>query len=190
MGHSQVEASQLFDFTGRRKYLCDTEGQRFLGALVTEPVLTQAFCRLLAVTGCRLSEALAVTAASLDVEAGHVIFRTLKRRKACFRAVPIPEGFMDTLVSLAEGQDRLFPWCRQTAWRRVKRVMAAAGITGPQAAPKGLRHRFGIRAAASNVPTALTQRWMGHARAETTAIYQQVVGVEERRFAARMWDAE
>ena len=65
--------------------------------------------------------------------------------------------------------------------------MAAAGITGKAAMPKGLRHGFGVKAFQSNVPPHLVQRWLGHASLKTTAIYGDVIGPEERAFAARMW---
>jgi len=66
--------------------------------------------------------------------------------------------------------------------------MRAAGIAnGPHAAPKGLRHGFGIHAIRSGVPLNLVQRWLGHASIKTTAIYLQAMGVEEREIAARMW---
>jgi len=39
----------------------------------------------------------------------------------------------------------------------------------------------------SNVPPHLVQRWLGHASLRTTAIHGEVVGPEERAFAARMW---
>ena len=53
--------------------------------------------------------------------------------------------------------------------------------------PKGLRHGFGVNAFQSNVPPHLVQRWLGHASLKTTAIYGDVIGPEERAFAARMW---
>ena len=65
--------------------------------------------------------------------------------------------------------------------------MRARAIAGPMASPKGLRHGFGIRAAGRNVPTNLIQRWMGHASPDTTAIYLDAIGAEERQFASRMW---
>jgi integrase len=151
---------------------------------------TSTFCLLLAHAGCRVSEALAVAPEHLDLETGRVIFRTLKRRKRVFRAVPVPPELMIALWHLAKGKrpaTPLWSWCRQTAWRRVKAVMRAASITGAQAMPKGLRHGFGIANAEQNVPPALTQRWMGHARLETTAIYQHAIGEEERAFAERIW---
>jgi len=40
--------------------------------------------------------------------------------------------------SYSEGLDRV------TAYKSVKKVMAEAGISGPQATPKGLRHGFAL----------------------------------------------
>jgi len=38
----------------------------------------------------------------------------------------------------------------------------------------------------AGVPLNLIQRWMGHSRIETTAIYANAVGDEERALAKRM----
>lgn len=180
----------LFDEDGRRKYLTSGERRQFLEAAERAEVRTRAFCRTLAYTGCRVSEALAITPGRIDAEYGRVVLRTLKRRKRTFRMVPIPPVLLGELRLLAMGlraDTRIWSWCRQTAWRRVKSVMAQARIDGPQASPKGLRHGFGVATAEENVPASLTQRWMGHARLETTALYQHVVGREERAFAKRLW---
>ena len=48
---------------------------------------------------------------------------------------------------------RFWPMHRVTAWRVIKATMQSAGIAGPMACPKGLRHGFGIRAADCSVPT-------------------------------------
>jgi len=183
---------QLYDSNGQRKYLTGKEGQRFLNAAGRAEPRTRALCRTLAFTGCRISEALALSRPRLDGETGCVVLRTLKRRKLIFRAVPVPLSLIAELQALPEIPDapeKLWTWCRQTAWRRVKTVMAQARITGPQASPKGLRHGFGIAAAEENIPPGLTQRWMGHARLETTVLYQHAVGKEERAFAKRLWKA-
>jgi integrase/recombinase XerD len=122
----------------------------------------------------------------------------LKRRKrGIVRQVPLPR---DTLRELDRrfrlrflqrdpdlAIERLWNWSRTTAWRRVKQVMAAAGISGPPAMPRGLRHSFGVNAFQSNVPPHLVQRWLGHASLRTTAIYGDVLGSEERSIAERMW---
>ena len=180
----------LFDRSGRRKYLAKSERDRFLTACSRRDDATAAFARLLAYTGCRISEALDLKPNRLDPETGRVVFRTLKRRRLTFRAVPIPSHLMEELIALAHGRDgdeNLWKWCRQTAWRRVKSIMAECGIVGAQAMPKGLRHSFGIANAEQNVPPGLTRIWMGHARIETTAIYQHAAGDEERAFAERIW---
>jgi integrase/recombinase XerD len=182
--------STLFSANGRRKYLCARELSRFLAATRNTDDETNVFCSLLAYTGCRISEALGLTLAQLDREAGLVVFRTLKRREQVFRAVPVPHDLMRALCRIAAGRAPdapLWPWCRQTAWRRVKSVMDAAKIAGAHAMPKGLRHGFGVANAEHKVPMATTQKWLGHSNLETTAIYQQATGREERALAARLW---
>lgn len=184
-----VEAG-LLDRHGRRKYLTGDERARFLRACAaTEPV-TRALCRLLAYSGCRVSEALQLTRDRLDAASGHAVLRTLKRRRLVHRAVPLPGWLIAELMALpavAEWPEGLFSWCRQTAWRRVCEVMRQAGIAGGQASPKGLRHGFGVATAENNIPGALVKRWMGHSKLETTAIYQEATGREERAFAERLW---
>lgn len=183
-------APQLFDEAGRRKYLSNDELARFIRTAHSADPHVQAFCLLLAHAGCRISEALAITPQHLDHENQRVIFRTLKRRRTVFRAVPIPDALMRQLSHLARAASkdaRLWPWARQTAWRKVKTMMDRAGIEGIMASPKGLRHAYGIKAAASNVPPNLIQRWLGHAKPDTTLIYLDAVGIEERQFAKRMW---
>ncbi len=180
----------LFNGSGGRKYLCPREVPRFLKAATKQDALVRPFCILLTFTGCRISEALALTPAQLDAETGRIVFRTLKRRKLTFRAVPVPPALMAMLREIAREREsgaRLWPWSRPTAWRRIKEVMDAAGIAGPQAMPKGLRHGFGVANAEENVPMATTQKWLGHATLKTTAIYQQAVGREENAFAKRLW---
>jgi integrase len=65
--------------------------------------------------------------------------------------------------------------------------MGLAGITGAPATAKGLRHAAAVAALLAAVPLHLVQRWLGHVSPETTQIYLDVVGLEERQFAARMW---
>jgi site-specific recombinase XerD len=65
--------------------------------------------------------------------------------------------------------------------------MTAAGIPKGVSKPKALRHGFGVAGTQSGVPLNIIQRWMGHARLDTTAIYTNAVGDEERALAKRMW---
>ena len=72
----------------------------------------------------------------------------------------------------------------------VKQVMKMIGVGPSQSMPKGLRHAFGVGAAQKNVPLNIVQKWMGHSRLSTTAIYSDAVGDEERTLAERMWHCE
>jgi integrase/recombinase XerD len=183
---------QLFDAAGQRKYLTPAQRQQFLRAAEKAPGEVFTFCGTLAHTGCRISEALALTGMRVDIAAGVIILESLKkRRRGVFRAVPVSGDFLQTLDAAHDlrslGDARLWNWSRTTAWRRVKEVMAAASIHGLYATPKGVRHGFGIKATTSDVPLNMTQKWMGHARLEMTAIYANAVGPEEQKIAERMW---
>ena len=191
---------RLYDSQGLRKYLTPVERNDFLRAAQDEPAEVRTFCETLTYSGCRISEALALTASRVDLTDGVLIFETLKkRRRGVYRAVPVPPAFLDTLDRVHaihaahclrdQGvQIYLWTWSRTTAWRRVREVMEAAAISGLPAMPKGLRHGFGIKAVASNVPLNMTQRWLGHASISTTSIYTEAVGAEEKEIAQRMWD--
>ena len=179
---------ELYDEAGRRKYLNAAERERFLVAAERSAPSECALLYVLAYTGCRISEALALTGHHLDAARDTLTFRTLKRRRTVFRTVPVPPEITAMLLALHRPRDGAF-WSihRTSAWRLVCRVMEAASIEGPMACCKGLRHAFGMRAADRNVPPSLIQRWMGHASPATTAIYIDAVGIEERGFASRMW---
>lgn len=189
----------LYDRNGHRKYLTPAERTEFLRAASTAAPHVHTFCATLTHAGCRISEALALTADRVDPADGVLVFESLKkRRRGVYRAVPVPPHFLDTLSVVHDlgtlhchpERDRfvrLWPWSRATAWRRVAEVMQAAGITGVHATPKGLRHGFGIKAVTSDVPLNMTQKWLGHSRISTTAIYTNATGPEEQQIAERMW---
>jgi len=105
--------------------------------------------------------------------------------------VPVPNGFLRELLALAHQRDPaapLFPWSRTTAWRRVKALMEAAAITGPQATTRGLRHRFGVHAIVSGLEEDLLRRLLGHAEnSKSTRVYVKAMGDEERQIVRRMW---
>jgi integrase/recombinase XerD len=184
----------LFDAEGHRKYLTPRERRAFLRAASRMPVEVETFARVLCETGCRLSEALALTGDRIDVGAGLIVFETLKKRRSgVHRAVPVSEALIDRLVEAhglkeaGAAEMRLWPWCRMTGYRRVLEIMAAADLSGLHATPKGLRHGFAIAALEKGIPLTLVQKWLGHASLSTTAIYLNAVGAEERRIASRLW---
>ena len=186
----------LYTPGGRRKYLSPSERERFIEAAWSCPrpdLVT--FCLVLAYSGCRLSECLALTAQSFDCTERFVAVQSLKKRdrQIVIREIPLPDDVFAAIIRIHRPQDgprsrRLWTWCRCRAWQLVKGVMNEAHIeAGIHATPKGLRHGFGIHAIRSGVPLNLVQRWLGHARMETTSIYLQAIGPEERDIAMRMW---
>lgn len=194
---TNADGLSLHTADGARKYLDASERGRFIATAGEMSPSLRTLCLTLVLTGCRISEALALSPASLFPSEGVIAFRSLKKRtsRVIMREMPVPAWLLSELLALSREREdahceRLWHWGRVRAWQLIKSVMAAARIgPGPYASPKGLRHGFGMHAVRSGVPLNLVQRWLGHARMETTAIYLQAVGDEERQLASRMWRA-
>ena len=81
-----------------RKYLTANERSRFLAAVCAHPKpAVQTLARTLAMTGCRVSEALAIRACDVDLDENEIQIATLKRRREHWRAVPVPEDLCHEL---------------------------------------------------------------------------------------------
>jgi integrase/recombinase XerD len=194
MHANNARAGSLYTAAGQRKYLTAAERTRFLNAALSCPrPELRALCLTLAYTGCRISEALALTPRSVERDAGFIALRSLKRRKriVVIREIPVPADLFNALHEMTAPENPhtlLWPLSRTWAWQLVKNVMREAAVAaGPHMTPKGLRHSFGIHAIRSGVPLNLVQRWLGHASMITTGIYLDALGEEEREIAARMW---
>lgn len=194
-------ASELFTSDGKRKYLTTEETARFIAAArAQERPELRTFALVLAYTGCRISEALELTPERIDLSEKVIRFRTLKRRNDdVFRSVPVPDDLIDTLEIVhgirkamrGRGGQRellLWPFKRTQAWNHINRMMTEAGIDGPHATPKGMRHGFGVRMAQKTRNPRLIQKLLGHKYLETTAIYMDLVGEEERAEVVGAWD--
>lgn len=181
----------LFDQHGNRKYLVARERLAFVCAASNEPQAISTFCLTLAFTGARISEALSLTENRIDRADEAIVFETLKqRKKQVFRAVPVPHALIPLLSTHCIGKEgRLWPWGRTNAWKVVKGVMRKAGIAEGLCKPKALRHAFAVEAGQKGIPLNIVQRWLGHARIETTAIYASAIGEEERNLARRAWSS-
>lgn len=193
-------SSELSTLSGKRKYLTQSEQAQFLeAASELERGEVRTFCMVLAYTGCRISEALELSAERIDLSAKTITFRTLKQRdKVIFRAVPVPDQLLEALElvhsirklrrSRSGGKTALlWNFRRAMASRHVAAVMDRAGITGVHASAKGLRHGFGVRMAQKTRNPRLVQKLLGHTSLETTAIYMDLVGEEERAEVMAAW---
>ena len=182
---------RLYNREAGRLYLNAAEREAFLTAAMRAPDPIKAFALTLLYSGCRLSEARNLTYANIQTDPATLAIRSLKKRAVHHvREIPIPNELV-ACFNLGMGQNRdqkIWPNLdRVTAWRWIKRLMAEANIQGAQACPKGLRHGFGVHAICAGVSLNMLQRWMGHTSIETTLIYTQAVGLEERKIAERMW---
>ena len=186
----------LYDPNGERLYLTTSERVAFLEAARHSRGDVRSFCEVLHFTGCRISEALAICPKNIDFENRALVFETLKKRRSgVFREVPVPDRLLDTLGLVHAIRDQkanrnqlLWRWSRTTAWRHVKTVLQIAKISpGAHCSPKGLRHGYGVSAISAGVPLNMLSKWMGHSKIETTAIYANALGAEQRQIAEKMW---
>lgn len=199
---------RLFTPDGDRLYLTTEERRRFLDASALESPSERMFCHVLHYTGCRPSEALAISPRHVMVEDAAIVIRSLKKHKtdprgrlkqAQYRSVPVPPSLIEhlDLVFGLRAQLRreihadslLWPQSRPTAYRLVKRVMHRAGIVGAQATGKGLRHGFGVAMVTANppVPLHVISQLMGHSDSKTTEIYLQVLSEERHSLVMNAW---
>ena len=176
---------------GQRKYLDAEERTRFLQSLQGLPETERMICATLFWTGCRISEALALTPDHISASESMVLIRSLKKRDAIiYRRVPVPHSYIvDMLQYMSDKRDNptLFPWKRTQAWHLIKQQMKDINIEGHRASPRGLRHTFGVHAVKSGVPIHLIQKWLGHAQLNTTLIYLDLLSDMEFEMARKMW---
>lgn len=208
---SPFHGLSLYTQIGERKYLTSAERQRYFEALrVIEDPAERSFCEMIYWTGCRPGEALAMRAVNVDLEQSVVVIQSLKKRGdqkgRHFRPVPVPRDFtrrLNRIHAIDEAQRRsdhgsaqasghgseakLWPFGRTKGWRLVRTVMDAADLTGIKGSARGLRHALGVHAALMQVPQTRLQSWLGHASLETTSIYVEACGPEDRAMAERMW---
>lgn len=182
---------QLRDRSGQRKYLTRLERERFLRMPTQLPEKKRLFYELIGYTGCRLSEAHRIQASGFDLDECVVILETLKRRRrGLFRTVPVPRDWIDHAVSILSppvDSESIWSFSEKTGYRAIKARMLEVGIDGAHANPKGLRHAFGIAHAEIKTNPRLIQRWLGHASLNTTMIYLDAQGMEERNAAKALW---
>lgn len=141
------------------------------------------FLRFLWLTGCRCSEALALTTG--DLHDTYVRLVTLKRRKPVHRAVPLPRDVIDELREAPSDPDgRVFPFSRVHAYKLVHSALTAAGVDPARAHPHAIRHGHAVYAVERNVPLPIIQRILGHASISTTSVYLTMTAQDAQRYYA------
>ena len=184
-----TQIQSLHTKNGERKYLNEDERSRFIGCAKRQDNSVKMLCLVLVLSGCRLTEALNLSRADILSAENAILIRSLKKRdKIIYQQIPLPHGIITGLLVLGKKrQNMIFPWKRTQALSHIKRVMQEVDIDGIRATARGLRHTFGAHGIHCGVPLTLLQRWFGHYSIETTAIYTQILGPEERAVAKKMW---
>lgn len=184
----------LHNLNGQRKYLNQAERLRFLECTKSRSLQIKLFCQLLYYTGARIAEIHNLRVGSIDFSNKTVVIETLKKRKrGIYREIPLPDFLLESLKSYVEDledlidiQKSLWNFSLRTSSRYIKTMMLEADIIGVRGCARGLRHGFAVHAV-NKVPVTMVKKWLGHSNLETTAIYLDVVGTEEREIAKRIW---
>ena len=187
--HQSTDYS-LFTNKGERKYLNRVERERFYNATLRLPLEKRLFCLMFYYTGARLNEIAQIEKVQIDHSDRKVILRTLKQRKAnVFRQMSLPDYVLEGLDMLCAKNKTKMLWSfsSRSGARYIKTVMADAGIEGIKSNARGLRHGYAVHAV-TRAPLTQVQKWLGHAYLETTAIYLNVCGREEREWAEKVWE--
>lgn len=186
----------LFGQCGSRKYLTPSEREVFATEARKKDPKTKSLCLILLWTGIRISEALNLKASNVDLNQKLITIESLKKRKrGVYRQVPISDELASELkrslplLSQPYNEGSIWSFSRRTASRRIKSVMKACDISGIHACPKGLRHSFAVYSVLKGIPLVLLKKWMGHAYLQTTEIYLNIIGNEERSIAQKLWSS-
>jgi len=128
----------------------------------------------LAATGCRVSEALALRWANVDLPHRQVTFERTKSGRC--RTVPLSNEAVGTLG--VRGNDGPFSHLLyQDFYESWVATRNAVGLDR-DLVPHCLRHTLITRLIRANVPIPVVQRWAGHSKLETTMRYVHMDGTD------------
>jgi integrase len=172
-----------------RKSFTAAQERAVLQAAAEAPEDIRLLIELLYVTGCRLSEALALRRDHLDTDGAMVVLRTLKQRgRESLRAVPVPISVMVRLAAFEPAPGgRLWAFSRWTGRRRIKDILIGAGIPDALAHSKTFRHSYNDRGKLHGTPDYVRRALLGHRTQEANDHYGRLIGIELRDHARDAW---
>ena len=120
------------------------------------------------------------------------MIRTLKqRKKVVYREIPLPDFllkelslYIDDITEKEKISKLLWSFSLRSASRYIKSIMCDAEIY--EGSAKSLRHGFAVHCI-NFAPISTVQKWLGHSSLDTTSIYLDVTGTEEREIAEKIW---
>lgn len=165
--------------------LTQTEARAMLAAARQESPRTHALVALLLGAGLRVSEALAARAEDMGTDSGHR-FLAVKGKGEKSRRVPLHPWLLHALEEQLDGRTEGLilptrtgrPWDRSEAWRAVRRIATAAGVTAAdKISPHSLRHTAAtLLLAQPGASLPRVQDLLGHADPRTTQRYNRLRG--------------
>jgi integrase len=120
----------------------------------------------LLLTGCRRSEAMALTWKNIDFIARRITILKTKNRRP--KIVPISSELQSVLEALVPGVGKLWPWSLRQASRRFQQLVRRLGI---EARLHDLRHTYASYMAMLGVDLLTIKNLMGHKDIKSTQIY-------------------
>jgi integrase len=168
----------------RERFLSDAELERFMAAVRDRRHVNQprdhALFALLANTGIRPSEALALTRGDLHLEAAGPWLRLSRKPR---KHAPPPTDELEISRRVADvlrtycgempADQKLFAFTKRQSWRLFHYYSALAGIS-PKYRIYSLRHTVGMRLWRYTKDLRLMQAIMGHQRLKSATIYMHV----------------
>lgn len=164
----------------RRKKPANTLNQRMFTVEEIQILLAHAqtprnrtLLRFLYVTGCRVSEAIALTWADCTPNPDGSVTATVYGKGGKTRAVRIRPAVWEAMRQLPRKtlHDRIFPTTRQSVWRMMQRAAKGTPLEGRIVSPHGLRHSHASHALEAGANLVAIQQQLGHSRLDTTQIY-------------------
>jgi integrase len=176
----------FFDDTEQRLFLSPEEYRSFICFTESNRDHRFSFCYVIAHTGCRVLEALALRRSDFDFSGDAVLFgvNDPSPRRAV-RSVPVPHDLLEYLDSVyrirpmqrpraRRKNPPLWSFTRETGYRKVTRLLNDAGIFGPQATPRGLRYGYALNEIICGTPALTVALWMGQPP-EAARCYEELI---------------
>ncbi len=117
--------------------------------------------------GLRVSETLALTRA--NIRDGHITVQRLKGSRRTTQ--PLLASEREGLEALAKSDGVFFPICRETAWRKIKKYGAEAGIPEFKLFPHALKHSTGRLGYEGGMGIPELMKYLGHVSGKNTMVY-------------------
>jgi integrase len=154
---------------GRMRLMSDSEESLLLSKATPE---MNALLTVLLGTGCRLSEALKLTAKDIDLVNGYVSFWDTKDGK--YRTVPIPSDTKAVFIAL-KLKDGIKIGNKHQAEREWNKLKAHSGINDASLVLHVCRHTYATRQLIAGNSIYDVQKLLGHASVTTTERYAKVI---------------